>query len=716
MIVRALLGGAALLLAACGAEPPASESAVTTPAGSAADKPYPPTRIVEQVDTLHGVEVRDPYRWLEADVRQDEDVRAWVDAQQAHADTYLKSLPNWQAINTQLREVWNAERFGVPARHGERLFYSRNDGLMNQSQVLVQDGDAEPRVLFDPNTWSADGTVALASYYPDPAGGKVAYFVQEAGSDWRTARIRDVASGEDLDDDIRWLKFSSLAWLPDGSGFFYTRFPEPDKDLYIARPTDHAVYLHKLGDAQSEDELVFHNPEEPDWRYFVEVTDDGAYLMIGVAKGTDRKYQVLVKALGDDSEPRFLVSGFTADFTLIGHADGELLFRSDLDAPLGRVLALDPRLGEQAVARAREVVPQGEQVLIDAQYLGGKLVARYLIDASSRINVYSLDGTLVGNVTLPVLGTAGAMSGRSDENEAFFAFSSINYPPAILSLDLTTLQTREFKRSGFQIEPDDFVVKQVFFTSKDGTRVPMFVSHKKGMEIDGKRPTLLYGYGGFNISITPTFSISRAVWMQRGGVVAMANLRGGGEYGEAWHQAGTRLNKQNVFDDFIAAAEHLIETGYTAPRHLGIMGGSNGGLLVGAVVNQRPELFGAALPLVGVMDMVRFHLFTAGAYWTDDYGSADNADEFAALYAYSPYHNIKAQDYPPILVGTADTDDRVVPGHSFKYAARLQALSTGSAPALLRVESRAGHGSGKPTEKAIEEYTDYWAFLLHHLK
>ncbi len=703
---------ASLMLAACGADAPQEDPAAVAEVELPS---YPPTRIAEQVDEIHGVEVRDPYRWLEADVRQDEEVRAWVDAQQAHADAYLKALPDWQALNTELTDVWNAERFGVPARHGALYFYSRNDGLMNQSQVLVEDAEGASRVLFDPNTWSADGTVALASYYPDPAGEKVVYLVQDAGSDWRTARIRDVATGEDLDDELNWLKFSSVAWLPDGSGFYYTRFPEPDKDLYHARPEDHAVYFHKLGDAQSADTLVHHVREEPNWRYFVDVTEDGAYLIIGVAKGTDRKYQILVKDLAGDEDPQYLVKGFIADFTPIGHAGGELFFRSTLEAPLGRVVALNPALGEKAVDAARVVVPENDETLLSASLLGGKLVARYLVDANSRIDVYGLDGKSLGNVPLPGLGTAGGFSGWSDSTEAFFAYSSINYPPAVLRLDLETLETTEFKRSKFNVNPDDYVVKQVFYTSKDGTRVPMFISHRKDLELDGKRPTLLYGYGGFNISLTPTFSISRIVWMQRGGVSAIANLRGGGEYGEAWHQAGTRLNKQNVFDDFIAAGEYLVAEGYTAPRHLGIMGGSNGGLLVGAVINQRPDLFGAALPLVGVMDMVRFHLFTAGRAWTDDYGSAEDAAEFEALYAYSPYHNITAQAYPPVLVGTADTDDRVVPGHSFKYAARLQAMSTGSAPALLRVESRAGHGSGKPTEKAIEEYTDYWAFLLHHL-
>jgi prolyl oligopeptidase len=439
-------------------------------------------------------------------------------------------------------------------------------------------------------------------------------------------------------------------------------------------------------------------------------------LVIDVGIGTDRRNQVLVQPHGSDAPPYYLIEGFVDHFACLGHVDGELYFFTDHNAPNGRVVALDPTLGVQAVSRAREIVPQNEQVLRGALLLGGQLVLSYLADASSRIELTDLNGEHRSSVALPGLGGVQSITGSQFDSEVFFDFSALNHPPTVYKLSLTDQRLDVFKQVTVKLDTSSFVLKQVFFRSKDDTQVPMFICHKQGLQLDGSNPTLLYGYGGFNISLTPDFSISRAVWIEQGGVLAIANLRGGGEYGETWHSAGIKRHKQNVFDDFIAAAEYLIASAYTAPKHLGIMGGSNGGLLVGAVVNQRPELFGAALALVGVMDMLRFHLFTAGIYWVDDYGSVDDADEFAALYAYSPYHNLAPRRYPPILVGTADTDDRVVPGHSFKYAARLQAMQQGDAPVLLRVETAAGHGLGTPTAKLINEYADYWAFLFHHLR
>ncbi len=678
---------------------------------------YPHTKTVAQFDDYHGVVVADPYRWLEDDVRQNVALREWVEAQHALSDEYLKSLPVWQELNEQFKEVWNTQRFGVPVKKGGRYFYSYNDGLMNQDQVLVQTSlQGEPDVLFNPNTWSADGTTALAAYYPDPEGNYVAYMVQQAGSDWRQVQVRDLNTGADLDEELHWLKFSGLSWSADGRGFYYSRYPEPKADKFHATQQMHAVYYHRVGTAQDQDELIYVDADHPDWRYFAYATEDGAYLVIGVVLGTDNRYQILVQPTGSQKAPEFLITGFDNDYTLVGHAAGELYFRTDLEAPRGRVIALRPELGSDALANARAVVAESDQVLQGADLLGGKLVVRYLVDASSSVQIYNLDGSGPKPVHLPGLGSVLEFSGSATDSEAFYYYSSINYPPAILRIDLNTLISEEFRRVEFALDVGEYEVTQSFFTSKDGTRVPMFISHKRGLKRDGSHPTLLYGYGGFNISLTPDFSMTRAVWIDRGGVVAIANLRGGGEYGEQWHKAGTKLDKQNVFDDFIAAGEYLIEAGYTKPAHLGIMGGSNGGLLVGAVLNQRPDLFGAALALVGVMDMLRFHLFTAGAFWVDDYGSAEDAEEFAALYAYSPYHNLSAQVYPPVLVGTADTDDRVVPGHSFKYAARLQSLQQGSAPVLLRVETNAGHGAGTPTEKLIDEYTDYWAFLIHHLQ
>jgi prolyl oligopeptidase len=678
---------------------------------------YPPTQTVDQVDDYHGTEVADPYRWLENDVRQDAQVRAWVDAQQKFTGEYLRRLPERADLHRRLTQLWDTPRYGVPVKRGGQYFYSFNDGLMNQAQVLVQTGlDSAPRVLLDPNKWSDIGTTALAAYFVSPDGSYLAYLVQVDGSDWREARVLDVSSGENCDDTLNWLKFTGLSWAADGTGFYYSRFPQGTADKFHQVAQNNAVYFHRLGTQQSDDTLVFNNSEQPHWRYDAQVTQDGAYLVIDVGIGTDRRNQVLVQHLESDQNPWFLVEGFADHFACLGHVEGELYFLTDQNAPNGRVVAVRPDLGVEALQQAREIVSESGNVLDGAQMCGTQLVLRYLQDASSSLKIVELQGDNAESVDLPGLGGVQTVTSRQFDNEVFFDFSALNHPPTVYRLSLEDKRLEVFKQVQVALDVSDFVLKQVFFESKDGTRVPMFICHKTGIELNGQNPTLLYGYGGFNVSLTPDFSISRAVWMEQGGVFAIANLRGGGEYGETWHAAGTRLQKQNVFDDFIAAAQYLIDAGYTRPAHLGVMGGSNGGLLVGAVVNQRPELFGAALALVGVMDMLRFHHFTAGVYWIDDYGSADDADEFAALYAYSPYHNLKPRTYPPVLVGTADTDDRVVPGHSFKYAAQLQAVQQGDAPVLLRVESAAGHGLGTPTSKLIDEYADYWAFLFHHLK
>ncbi len=678
---------------------------------------YPPSKTVEQVDVYHGVEVADPYRWLEADVRQSAAVQSWVVSQQQFADRYLQALPKRQVLRERLAQVWDIEQFGVPVKKAGRYFYSYNSGTDKQNRIMMQKALDDPAtVLFDPNTWSDDGTTTLAAYYPDPTGRYVAYLVQEAGSDWRVARVRNLETGVDLEDQLHWLKFTGLSWLADGSGFYYSGYPDPGDDKYHGLPDQNSIYFHKIGQPQSEDTLVYHNLEAPEWRYAAMVTEDGAYLVIIVFTGTDARYQVLTKPLGTDEPLTFLVRGFDHDYSPVGHADGWLYFRTDMEAPRGRIIRLNPALGEQALDHYEEVVAQHESVLLGADIFGGKLLTQYLKDAASEVAVFTLGGELAHRLSLPGIGTAEGFAGSVEDTEVFFGFSGIDYAPAVLRLDMATAAVSEYKRAEFDVDVDSFVTSQVFYPSADGTQIPMFISHHKDIELDGSNPTLLYGYGGFNVSLTPTFSITRAVWMEQGGVMAVANLRGGGEYGESWHEAGTRLNKQNVFDDFIAAGEYLIAQGYTRPEHLGIMGGSNGGLLVGAVLNQRPELFGAAIPAVGVMDMLRFAQFTAGVFWVDDYGSVDNPEEFSALLAYSPYHNLKQQNYPPVLVSTADTDDRVVPGHSFKYAARLQAVQQGDAPVLLRIESKAGHGAGTPKDKLIDTYADYWAFLLRHLR
>ena len=695
------------LLIGC-SEPPPAQSAQWT---------YPETAKGDQVDNYHGSEVADPYRWLEADVRESEAVAQWVKEQNEVTFAYLDALPERAAIAGRMRELWDYERYSVPVRKGGRYFYAYNDGLQNQNVIYTQtDLDAEPELLIDPNGWSADGTVALASYYPSPDGRHVAYLVQDGGSDWRVARVLDVARGETLDDRLEWLKFTGLAWAHDGSGFYYSRYPATaEEDKFQSLNKNMSVYFHRLGAAQDEDELIYARPDHPEWGPMADVTEDGRHLVITIMVGTDARYSIVHQDLGDpDSEPVMLIEGFDYDYSLVGSVGDELYFRTNNGAPRNRVIAID--VGRPAEEHWREVIPESADVLDQVGLVGGRLVAGYMRDARSVVKIFDLEGKETGSVPLPGIGTAEGFGGSADSPETFFSYASFNTPAIINRLDVQSGEVEVFKAPDIAFDPEDYVVEQVFYESKDGTRVPMFISHHKDVEPNGARPTLLYGYGGFNISLQPSFSTTRLAWMEMGGVYAVANLRGGGEYGRAWHKAGTKLNKQNVFDDFIAAGEYLVEQGWTKPEKLAIFGGSNGGLLVGAVLNQRPDLFGAAIAAVGVMDMLRFHKFTAGRFWTDDYGSADDPQEFAALYAYSPYHNVQpGADYPAVMVTTADTDDRVVPGHSFKYAAALQAAQGGDAPILIRIETRAGHGAGVPTEKVIADYADRWAFLARNL-
>ncbi len=678
---------------------------------------YPDTMTVEHVDTYHGQEVADPYRWLEDDVRESDDVSAWVDAQNEVAFAYLESIPERAVIATRLEELWDYEKYTNPVKEGGRYFYRHNDGLQNQYVLYSQASlDGEPEMVLDPNTWSDDGTVALAAYAPSPDGRYVAYMIQDGGSDWRTARVLDLESGELLDDKLEWLKFTGLEWAPDGSGFYYSRYPQPEEGAeFQSLNKGQAVYFHRVGTSQNEDEVTYSRPDEPDWGFASSVTDDGAYLVITVWLGTDNRYQILTQDLTrPGAEPEFLISGFDNDYSLAGNGGSTLYFRTDLEAPKGRLIAID--LDNPEPDNWRTIIAENEHVLEQVGRVGDHFVAEYLADARSDIRITTLGGEEVRSVSLPGIGVASGFNGRAEDPETFYSYSSFNAPPTIYSYDVATGESTEFKSSQVAFDPADYTVEQVFYTSKDGTRVPMFISHRADLDLDGDRPALLYGYGGFNISMRPGFSVTRLAWMEMGGVYAVANLRGGGEYGEEWHKAGTKLQKQNVFDDFIAAGEYLVAEGYTRPQRMGIFGGSNGGLLVGAVTNQRPDLFGAALPAVGVMDMLRFHQFTAGRFWVDDYGSAEDAEEFAALRAYSPYHNIQpGTQYPAVLATTADTDDRVVPGHSFKYMAALQAAQAGNAPVLIRIETRAGHGAGKPTSKIIEEYADRWAFLVENL-
>jgi prolyl oligopeptidase len=678
---------------------------------------YPVTTTIEHVDTYHGVEVADPYRWLEDDVRESDDVKNWVDAQNKVTFAYLESIPERDVIEKRLKELWNYERYSAPVKEGGRYYYSYNDGLQNQNLIYVQSRlDADAELLVDPNSWSEDGTIALASYFPSPDGKHMAYLIQDGGSDWRTARIIEVDSGKVLSDELEWLKYTGLSWAADGSGFYYSRYPAIEaEEKFQSLNVNQAVWFHRLGTTMDEDVLVYSQPENPEWGYSAGVTDDGLHLVITVWKGTDDRYQIVHKDLTDpDAEAVMLIEGFDYDYSLVGNVGSELYFRTNKDAPRNRLIAID--VNNPDPSNWREIIAEATDVLDGISLVGGKIVTDYMQDAQTVVKIFDLEGEQTGTVNLPGIGTASGFAGKFDDPETFFVYTSYNTPTTVNRLDVETGEVTVFRKPDVDFNVDDYVVKQVFYESKDGTRVPMFIAHHKDVKPDGKAPTMLYGYGGFNIPLTPSFSITRLAWMEMGGVYAVANLRGGGEYGKQWHKAGTKLNKQNVFDDFIAAAEYLIAENYTNSSKLAIFGGSNGGLLVGAVTNQRPDLFGAAVPAVGVMDMLRFHEFTAGRFWVDDYGSSENPEEFKALRAYSPYHNVETGTvYPAVMVTTADTDDRVVPGHSFKYAAAMQKAQGGEAPILIRIETRAGHGAGKPTDMVIEDYADRWAFLVKNL-
>lgn len=685
-------------------------------ANAQADFTYPATKTIDHTDTYHGKVVADPYRWLEDDVRNSKEVEAWVAAQNNVTQAYLDTLSERQKIAATFTELWDFERYSTTYEYGGKLFFTKNDGLQNQSVLYVQDGEAgKPRVLIDPNTWSEDGTLALAQYQVSPKGKYIAYAVQDGGSDWRTWKVMDIASGTILDDELSWLKFNSVSWNADESGFFYARFPTPEQGQeFQSLNLGMAVYHHKLGQKQPSDKLIYSNADNPEWGYGAWVSVNGRWLVITVWHGTDNRYQVLYQDLQDTSSaPKFLVEGFDHEYTLLGSRDDKIYFQTNKDAPLGRVIAVDLTKPQQQ--HWQEVVPQGKFALSSVALSKSYLIAHYMEDAKSALYRFDEQGRKTA-IDLPSIGSVGSLSTSSSSDKLYYSFSSFNYPTTQFSNQLDTGKNRVFKAPDVKFNPDDFVVKQVFYRSKDGTQVPMTIAHKKGLKLKGDLPTLLYGYGGFNVSLLPRFSLTRLTWMMMGGVYAQPNIRGGGEYGKPWHKAGTKLQKKNVFDDFISAGEYLVKEGYTNSSKLAVWGGSNGGLLVGAVLNQRPDLFAAGIPAVGVMDMLRFHKFTAGRYWVDDYGSSDNPEEFKALHAYSPYHNVKpGTDYPAVLVLTADTDDRVVPGHSFKYIAALQKAHSGNDPVMIRIESRAGHGAGVPTEKVIEQYSDMMAFLAANL-
>ena len=672
---------------------------------------YPTTQKSNQVDNYHGTSVADPYRHLENP--DSELTKAWIEAQNQVTFNYLKDIPARETIKHRLTQLWDYEKYGTPWKKGGNYFYFKNNGLQNQSVLYTLPSlDAEPRVLLDPNQLSEDGTVALSGIAISEDGQLLAYGLSTSGSDWQEWKVRNIQTGKDLSDHLQWVKFSSAAWTHDHQGFFYSRYDEPNERTKLEDVNYYQkLYYHKIGTSQSEDILIYHRPDQKEWGFGGEVTEDGQYLIINVWLGTDTRNLVFYKDLSNlNAEVVELIDQFEGSYSLIGNDKSKLYFLTDFNAPRSRVIAID--IDNPDRKNWQEIISQTTEKLDNVGILNNQFVADYLQDAQSKIKIFDLQGNLIREVELPGIGSVGGFAGKREDQETFYSFTSFTTPPTIYRYDMTTGKSELFRQPEVDFNPENYETKQVFYPSKDGTQIPMFITYKKGIKLDGNNPTYLYGYGGFNISLTPSFSVSLLVWMEMGGVYAVPNLRGGGEYGEEWHQGGMKEKKQNVFDDFITAAEWLIANNYTQTQKLAIGGGSNGGLLVGACMIQRPELFAAALPAVGVMDMLRFHKFTIGWAWIPEYGSVDNAEDFSNLYAYSPLHNLEPDTaYPATLITTADHDDRVVPAHSFKFAATLQECHIGDTPVLIRIETKAGHGAGKPTQKVIEEVSDKWGFL-----
>lgn len=677
---------------------------------------YPKAKTVDQVDDYHGTKVSDPYRWLED--TDSADTKAWVEAENKLTFSYLDQIPYRAAIRERLQKLWNYERFTAPEKEGGRYFYQHNNGLQNQNVLLVADSlTAEPRVLLDPNTLSADGTVALAGRAITDDGKLMAYGTAASGSDWTEWHVRDITTGNDLPDLIKWVKFSDASWTKDDKGFFYSRYDEPKEGMAL-RDTVYfqKLYYHKVGTAQSDDKLIYDRPDNKEMLFGGSVTDDGHYLIVTVEQGTSPKTRLYYKDLTKpDAQVVKLVDDFDAEYRFVDNDGPVFWIRTDLKAPRGKLIAIDTRHPQSA--NWKTLVAEGPDKLEGANTVDNLFLLSYLKDARNEVRVHDLKGKFLRNVDLPGIGTAAGFGGKRTDKETFYAFTSFVTPTTIYRYEPGAGKSTVFRQPKVDFDPTKYETKQVFYNSKDGTRVPMFLTYKKGLKLNGENPTLLYAYGGFDISLTPFFSVPNIVWLEMGGIYAQPNLRGGGEYGEDWHLAGTHGKKQNVFDDYFAAAEWLIANKYTSTPKLAIRGASNGGLLMGASLTQRPDLFGAALPEVGVMDMLRFQKFTIGWAWTSDYGSSDNPEDFKYLYAYSPLQNLKpGTKYPPTMISTADHDDRVVPGHSFKFAATMQADQAGPAPVLIRIETKAGHGGGKPISKIIDETADEWAFVAHNLK
>lgn len=672
---------------------------------------YPVSKTVDQVDDYHGTKVSDPYRWLE-DVDSPE-THAWVAAQNEVTFAFLETIPQRETYRERMTEIWNYTRYGTPYKKGDRTFYFKNDGLQNQAVLYVQDNDhAEPRILLDPNTLSADGTVSLGDYSISEDGRWMAWSTSVSGSDWRTWYIRDIATGKDLSDSVEWSKFSGAAWDHDAQGFYYSRYAAPDDgETFEGSNYYQKLYYHKRGTDQSQDQLVYERPDQKEWGFLGSVTEDGHYLLISVWQGTSRNNRLYYKDLTQSDSPVVtMLDDFDAKYSFL-HNEGDLFFfDTNLNAPRGKIISIDLKHPERP--NWQTIVPENADPMAGVSVINNNFVVTYMHDVVHVVRTFDFAGHGTGEIELPGLGSAGGFAGKSGDTETYYVFNSYLNPSEIYHHDFTTGQSTLYRQPEINFDFSGYTTERKFYESKDGTRVPLFLVHKKGLALDGSNPTLLYGYGGFNIALTPRFRTSILPFLEQGGVYAVANIRGGSEYGEEWHQGGMLLNKQNTFDDFIAAGEFMIEEGYTNPNKLAVHGGSNGGMLVGAVVNQRPELFAAAVPAVGVMDMLRFQNFTIGWAWTSDYGSSDDPEYFPLLRSYSPLHNLKSGvEYPAIMVTTADHDDRVVPGHSFKYTAQLQASQAGNLPTLIRIQTKAGHGAGKPTAMVIAEEADMYAFL-----
>lgn len=711
LIYAAIVAASAGLTLACTSSYTESTSSVqgeSQSGGMPKVSDYPETKTVTQQDNYHGTVVSDPYRWLEEE--KSEEVSAWVESQNTLARPYLAELPSRERYKERLTALWDYEKYSTPYMVNGKLFYSYNDGLQNQYVLYMADGvNGKPEVLIDPNTLSEDGTVSMASTELSPKASLLAYMLSDGGTDWKTIHVRDTSNRSDLTDIIKGIKFSNIAWLPDESGFFYSRYPQNEAGKYDDSQTV-SIYFHAIGTAQSEDKKVFAFDNKPTWNPYPSVVQDGKTLLISVFEGYQANGVYAKSLVNDDSELVSVFDKWDGRYDLIGEHDDELFFTSTANAPTGKVIKVD---FDDGVKATETVIESTSDTLSSVSLLGEKLFAQYLKDVKGQVSVFDLNGKKIDEIAFNDIGSVSGFYGSKNADTTFYKLTGFTNPGQVFAYDVKSGESSLFKSIDTGVNYDDYETKQIFYTSKDGTKVPMFIVHKKGLKLDGNNKTLLYGYGGFNISLLPRYSVSRMVWVEQGNVLAIANLRGGGEYGQQWHKAGTKLDKQNVFDDFIAAGEYLVESGYTTPEKMGIQGGSNGGLLVGATLTQRPDLFSAALPAVGVLDMLRYHTPSANARaWSSDYGLSENKDEFEALYAYSPLHNTKPGTcYPATLVTTGDHDDRVVPWHSYKFAAQLQADQGCDNPVLLRVETRAGHGAGTPTWMQIEGYADQWAFL-----